>query len=614
MWYESDGSARTLKAKRMALLMAVLALACGCTPSSKMSTVKIQMPGVPAPMSAAKIGALSTDANWNASVPANLSEIGCYAVFVGGPEPEMSGSSCKSEGGTELMRFGPTAGFFSSGAVVEIEVPAGSDRRFYVIGLKLLNGRCELRMPASHDFTFANYSYPYVIGRATSNLQPGTNEIKVVLNEGFSSTNKVDDCNFFTKTAPPPTATPAPTPAPLAVASMALGAAHTCSRFVDGRVKCWGMGSQGATGLENTAQIGDVAGEMGAALPFVNLGTGRTAKEIVAGNGFTCVILDNDQVKCWGQNFYGQLGLGNTTSRGTTPGSMGDSLPVVNLGTGRTALMLAAGDSHVCALRDNNSVVCWGQNTYGQLGVSSTIASAVGDAPAEMGDSLSAVFFDGLTPVKIAAGWKHTCAVMADGTGRCWGDNSAGQFGDGTSTSSYLPQPADVTDAADIHIGRGTTCWTLSSGLVRCSGDNSVYQYGSGTTASSATPVSAVSSLTSLGGALQLSVASQHACAVRTLESQLYCWGSGFMGRTGLNKTTTTSLPTVVPIGSGVVQSFTAGATSGSHMCARLSSGHIKCWGGNDYGQLGYGDTSSRGESAASMEGLSFVDVGGGGP
>ena len=133
--------------------------------------------------------------------------------------------------------------------------------------------------------------------------------------------------------------------------------------------------------------MGDNTGEM-AVLPTVNLGTGRTATAISAGYEHTCALLDNASVKCWGRNDYGQLGIDNTNDIGDDSGEM-DVLPTVNLGTGRTATAIAAGLRHSCALLDNASVKCWGHNYYGQLGIGNT--THMGDGSGEMGDNLNAI-------------------------------------------------------------------------------------------------------------------------------------------------------------------------------------------------------------------------------
>jgi alpha-tubulin suppressor-like RCC1 family protein len=128
---------------------------------------------------------------------------------------------------------------------------------------------------------------------------------------------------------------------------------------------------------------------MGDNLPAVDLGSGRTAISLAAGVFHTCALLDSLQVKCWGYNWNGQLGVGDHVTRGTDPAHMGDNLPVVDLGTGRTARQIAAGQNHTCALLDNNAVKCWGYNNSGQLGRGDTRWR--GDDQNEMGDYLPVV-------------------------------------------------------------------------------------------------------------------------------------------------------------------------------------------------------------------------------
>ena len=121
-----------------------------------------------------------------------------------------------------------------------------------------------------------------------------------------------------------------------------------------------------------------------AALRSINLGTGRTATAISAGNEHSCAILDNASVKCWGENAQGQLGIDNTNLMGDETGDMGDNLPSIDLGTGRTATAIAAGYFHSCAALDNGAVKCWGDNFYGQLGIGTT--DDMGNNTGEMAD------------------------------------------------------------------------------------------------------------------------------------------------------------------------------------------------------------------------------------
>jgi hypothetical protein len=165
---------------------------------------------------------------------------------------------------------------------------------------------------------------------------------------------------------------------------LTVGGIHTCARLDNGAVKCWGYNFFGQLGLGNNGP-----GEMGDALPAVNLGTGRTAVALASGRHHTCARLDNGAVKCWGNNLEGELGLGDKSNRGDGPGEMGDALPTVDLGTGRTAVALTAGGYHTCAPLDNGELKCWGANFDGQLGLSDRADR--GDGPEEVGDFLPPV-------------------------------------------------------------------------------------------------------------------------------------------------------------------------------------------------------------------------------
>jgi hypothetical protein len=168
-------------------------------------------------------------------------------------------------------------------------------------------------------------------------------------------------------------------------------------------------------GVGDTEWRGDQAGEMGDALPRVDLGTGRTAVAIDAGGGTSCAVLDDGSTKCWGANFNGQLGQGDTSSRGDGPGEMGDALPAIALGTGRSAADVSVGIFHVCAVLDDDTVRCWGGGSSGHLGLDETANR--GDQPGEMGDALPRVRFDDHTAPTV------TITTPADGA--TYGRNQA---------------------------------------------------------------------------------------------------------------------------------------------------------------------------------------------
>ncbi|MGE3466462.1 MAG: choice-of-anchor Q domain-containing protein, partial [Pyrinomonadaceae bacterium] len=152
----------------------------------------------------------------------------------------------------------------------------------------------------------------------------------------------------------------------------------------------------GQLGLGINTSIGRVPGQMGDALAPVALGTGRTAVAIRSKFNHTCALLDDASVKCWGWNITGQLGLGDTADRGDAAAEMGDALPAVSLGTGRTALSVTTGITHTCARLDDGSLKCWGQNDRGQLGLGDNVTR--GDGAGEMGDALPVTVVAGSIP------------------------------------------------------------------------------------------------------------------------------------------------------------------------------------------------------------------------
>ena len=223
--------------------------------------------------------------------------------------------------------------------------------------------------------------------------------------------------------------------------AIAAGSKHTCAILGDASVSCWGLNDSGQLGLGDTNNRGDGANEMGDNLAAVDLGSGRTAKSIVAGGSHTCALLDDNSVKCWGKADYGQLGTGKEFTLGDVSGEMGNTLLAIDLGTGRTATAIAVGGEHSCAILDNSSIKCWGKNSSGQLGLGHNDTRG-GDqvllstgAPL-MGDNLPSVDLGtGRTARGITAGDNQTCAILDNESIKCWGSNTAGQLGLGNTSN-----------------------------------------------------------------------------------------------------------------------------------------------------------------------------------
>ena len=413
------------------------------------------------------------------------------------------------------------------------------------------------------------------------------------------------------------------------------GSTHACAVLADGRVKCWGGNDNGQLGLGDTTRRGQGPGEMGNALPAVDLGTGRTVVQVGAGAAHTCALLDDGSVRCWGGNAGGQLGLGDTDSRGDGPGEMGDALPAVDLGTGRTATAITVGSNHTCALLDDGSVKCWGLNN-GHLGLGDYASR--GGAPGEMGDALPAVDLGtGRTAVAISAGDGHTCAVLDDGSLKCWGDNWGGQLGLGDTTyrGGAPHQMGDDLPAVDLGPGRTAisvdvgdfhTCAVLDDGSVKCWGYGSSGQLGLGNSSwvgYAGGQMGADLPAVDLGPgrtAVSVTAGNGFTCAVLD-DGSVKCWGASFPGALGQGDTNPrgdgpgemgAALP---PVDLGVGRTATTISAGSDFACALLDDGRVKCWGFNVDGRLGQGDTADRGDGPGEMGGaLAPINLGGNPP
>ena len=196
---------------------------------------------------------------------------------------------------------------------------------------------------------------------------------------------------------------------------VAAGGDHTCAIQTNSLVKCWGANSSGQLGYGDMRQRGDEPGEMGANLAFVDLGSGVASIQISVGNNHSCAILKDHTLKCWGNNDNSKLGLNDTNNRGDESGEMGNNLPIIDIGIGATALAVSAGTDHTCAILNNHTLKCWGDDSSGQLGYGNNTTLI---SPSANAIDLS----NSHTALAVSAGIKHTCAILDDNTVHCWGD------------------------------------------------------------------------------------------------------------------------------------------------------------------------------------------------
>lgn len=429
------------------------------------------------------------------------------------------------------------------------------------------------------------------------------------------------------------------------VVKIAGGRSHFCAITNLGKLKCWGNNSNGQIGAELGINPGEVNGTMGAFLPFVNVQGGRTVADISLGNSHTCVLLSDGNIKCWGSNSRGQLGLGNTADVGRDPGSMaaaGD----VNLGTGRTAVGIFAGGDTSCAILDNNTLKCWGANYSGNLGLGISTSSHIGDGPGEMGDSLPAINLGpSLIPISVSVSVRNTCALVRDVSDankqkiKCWGSNSHAQLGHGTVSydgnfvigdsasemGSNLPfVNLDGNEASQVYVTDLFACALYQSdNNLRCWGvrtDQSGFKgYQKGDDPGEVSTISPLVNLGTTERVMSISTFLYTTCAVFE-DGQVKCWGNNNASQAGQLNTGDNfrlgdqagemgSNLNYVDLGVGVKAK--AVYTGRDHTCALIDDDSLKCWGSNTYGRLGNGILNSTigdtpGEMGAALQAVDF--------
>jgi alpha-tubulin suppressor-like RCC1 family protein len=318
------------------------------------------------------------------------------------------------------------------------------------------------------------------------------------------------------------------------------GSHHNCAILDNDQLKCWGYNADGQLGLEDSANRG-LDAPLGDALPAVNLGTGRIARAVALGETHTCAILDTGNVKCWGLAYEGALGYEDGLDRGGAPATMGDNLPVVNLGTDRTARAIAATSYRTtCAILDDHRVKCWGINQSCSLGNGDGDVLSYGYSEGTMGDQLPYVDIGaGRTALAIAAHGYTVCVLRDDRTVKCWGNNSNGQVGIDSAAFSIGCSAAQTGDAGivplgekdvtAIYVGNTHVCALHESGEVNCWGDNDSGQLGVGNTAELRVPSAALS----LGSGFvprAMALGGSHTCAI-SIQDRVKCWGEGGAGQ-----------------------------------------------------------------------------------
>ncbi|HVM64702.1 MAG TPA: hypothetical protein VMU14_07565, partial [Acidimicrobiales bacterium] len=348
--------------------------------------------------------------------------------------------------------------------------------------------------------------------------------------------------------------------------AVAAGYEHTCALLSHGAVMCWGSNGYG--------QLGD--GTFSDELAPVLVHNLTDAVAIAVGGYHSCALTRSGGTKCWGFNGSGQVGSG---------GAPGYSEPVDVAGIAG-AVALVAGDFHTCAVLDDGSTMCWGANFYGQLGdgtYNDTGTSLPVGVPAN-------------SAVGVAAGYAHTCVIEASGGVQCWGYNGYGQLGDGDQNDATAPvEVSGLRDAVTgLTAGEYHTCARLADATVQCwglDGTNAFGSYGSVLAPGDVPGLTSVAAVRSGG---------YSTCARRT-DGTITCFGSNDDGQLGDGTVDSRGTPLDV---AGLTSPATDLAVGEDFACAVQGDGHVRCWGGNRYGQIGDG-TRSVYDTPVQVQGLS---------
>ena len=353
--------------------------------------------------------------------------------------------------------------------------------------------------------------------------------------------------------------------------AISTGWDHSCALHQTGNISCWGRNEDGklGDGTNNYSEPVKVQG--------IDDATAISAGDFSYSH--SCALHNDGNISCWGGNLYGQLGNG-------TGGTLHDDSPVPVKVTGidDAIAVSAGGGSNSCALHQTGSISCWGRNDFGQLG---------NDTGGNEGDmSLVPVKVQGIDDATaISTSWTQSCALHQNGTISCWGNNWYGQLGDGTGGSegdmSLVPvKVTGIDDATAISTNWSHSCALHQTGGISCWGNSSDGKLGNGQSGDLTDFSSVPVKVASIDDAIAVSAGSEYSCALNN-DGTISCWGTNYFGQLGDG----TEEPSSVPVAVEGISDATAISTGWDHSCALHQTGGISCWGNSSGGKLGNGQS-----------------------
>jgi alpha-tubulin suppressor-like RCC1 family protein len=289
---------------------------------------------------------------------------------------------------------------------------------------------------------------------------------------------------------------------------------------------------------------------------------------VSAGGNYACAIRDDNTLWCWGYNRFGALGAG----------SYRNHLGPVQVGAQAVWAQVSAGTNHVCALRTDGTLWCWGLNDGGDLGIASPFTQ---QSPVQVGTDTDWR--------QVSAGGSSTCAIRTDQTLWCWGLNIAGLIGVGSTTRAFRAptQVRPATGWQQVSVsGPGTlahACAIDTGSSLWCWGANNAGQLGTGGETGQLSPVE----VGIQNDWRQVATGDSFTCATRG-DPRLWCWGDNSSGQLGIGSTFG---PQNSPVPAGPARLWHQVAAGASHACAIRTDRTLWCWGQNSDGELGIAST-----------------------